>query len=210
MLALIVVIAGAYLIGSIPTGYLVALFRGVDLRAHGSGNIGATNAFRVLGKGPGAFVLLADALKGSAAVLWMPGLAVRIVGSTASESLPLIAGVAAILGHNYTCWLRFKGGKGIATTAGVMATLVPLGLTITFSTWLIVFLATRYVSVASIVAAIVLPIATMLTSRNHALWAVAFIFGGLAIWRHRGNLQRLRAGTESRIEFGRKPSPPKS
>jgi len=210
MIALVVVIAGAYFIGSIPTGYLVALLRGVDLRAHGSGNIGATNAFRVLGKGPGAFVLLADALKGSAAVLWMPGLAARIAGGTASESLPLIAGVAAILGHNYTCWLRFKGGKGIATTAGVMATLVPHGLAITFSTWLIVFLATRYVSVASIVAAIVLPIATMLTSRNHALWAVAFIFGGLAIWRHRGNLQRLRAGTESKIEFGRKPSPPKS
>lgn len=204
MLALVVAIAGAYLLGSIPTGYLVARLRGVDLRAHGSGNIGATNAFRVLGKGPGAFVLLADALKGSAAVLWMPALAVRIAGSTASESLPLIAGMASILGHNYTCWLRFKGGKGIATTAGVMATLVPLGLTITFSTWLIVFLTTRYVSVASIIAAIVLPIATMLTSQNRALWAVALVFGGLAIWRHRGNLQRLRAGTETRIEFGRK------
>ncbi|MFZ9856275.1 MAG: glycerol-3-phosphate 1-O-acyltransferase PlsY [Limisphaerales bacterium] len=209
MLALVVVIAGAYLLGSIPTGYLVALLRGVDLRAHGSGNIGATNAFRVLGKGPGAFVLLADALKGSAAVLWMPALAVRIAGSTASESLPLIAGVAAILGHNYTCWLRFKGGKGIATTAGVMATLVPVGLLITFVSWLIVFLTTRYVSVASIVAAIVLPIATMVTSQNRALWAVALVFGVLAIWRHRGNLQRLRAGTETRIEFGRKTPTPK-
>lgn len=209
MFTFVVVIIGAYLLGSIPTGYLVALLRGVDLRAHGSGNIGATNAFRVLGKGPGAFVLLADALKGSAAVLVMPDLAVRITGGTPSESLPLIAGVAAILGHNYTCWLRFKGGKGIATTAGVMATLVPLGLLITFLSWLMTFLATRYVSLASIVAAIVLPIATILTSRNRALWVIAFVFGGLAIWRHRANLQRLRTGTESRIEFGRKPSPPK-
>ncbi len=209
MLALVVIISGAYLLGSIPTGYLVALLRGVDLRAHGSGNIGATNAFRVLGKGPGTFVLLADALKGSAAVLWMPTLAVRIAGGSPSDSLPLIAGVAAILGHNYTCWLRFKGGKGIATTAGVMATLVPLGLGITFVTWLIVFLTTRYVSVASIAAAIVLPIATLFTSQNRALWAVALVFGGLAIWRHRGNLQRLRAGTESRIEFSRKPTPQK-
>ena len=210
MLALVVVIIGAYLLGSIPTGYLVALLRGVDLRAHGSGNIGATNAFRVLGKGPGAFVLLADALKGSAAVLLMPELAVRIAGGTPSESLTLIAGVTAILGHNYTCWLRFKGGKGIATTAGVMATLAPLGLLITFLSWLIAFLATRYVSLASIVAAIVLPVATILTSQNRALWVVALVFSVLAIWRHRGNLQRLRAGTESRIEFGRKPSPPKS
>ena len=209
MLVLVVVIAGAYLLGSIPTGYLVALLRGVDLRAHGSGNIGATNAFRVLGKGPGTFVLLADALKGSAAVLWMPEVAAKMGGGTPSDSLPLIAGVASILGHNYTCWLRFKGGKGIATTAGVMATLVPLGLAITFVVWLIAFLTTRYVSVASIVAAIVLPIATMLTSQNRALWAVALVFGGLAIWRHRGNLQRLRAGTESRIEFGRKPTPQK-
>ena len=143
MLALIVVIAGAYLIGSIPTGYLVALFRGVDLRAHGSGNIGATNAFRVLGKGPGAFVLLADALKGSAAVLWMPALAVRIAGSTATESLPLIAGVAAILGHNYTCWLGFKGGKGVATSAGAMAALIPPAFAVTVVTWLLVFFAGR-------------------------------------------------------------------
>lgn len=208
MLAFGVVIIGAYLLGSIPTGYLVALVRGVDLRAHGSGNIGATNAFRVLGKGPGAFVLLADALKGSAAVLVMPALAIRITGGSPPESLPLIAGVAAILGHNYTCWLRFKGGKGIATTAGVMATLVPLGLAITFVAWSIAFLTTRYVSLASIVAAVVLPIATMLTSPSRTLWMVTLLLGGLAIWRHRGNLQRLRDGTESRIEFGRNPSSP--
>ena len=209
MLALVVVITGAYLLGSIPTGYLVALLRGVDLRAHGSGNIGATNAFRVLGKGPGAFVLLADALKGSIAVLWMPALVHWIAVGTPSDSLPLVAGVAAILGHNYTCWLRFKGGKGIATTAGVMATLVPLALVITFGGWLIVFLTTRYVSAASIVAAVILPIATMLTSHDRALWVATLILAGLAIWRHRGNIQRLRTGTESRIGFGRKPSSPK-
>jgi len=196
----------AYFVGSLPTGYLVARVKGVDLRAHGSGNIGATNAFRVLGKGPGIFVLLVDALKGAAAVNWVPLLFSTQVTPEAAAYLPLVAGVGAILGHNYTCWLRFKGGKGVATTAGVMGALLPWALVIALSTWFLVLLLTRYMSIASIVAAIALPVGTAFTTSNRALWALAAVLGGLAIWRHRGNIQRLRAGTEPRFEFGGKRS----
>jgi len=196
----------AYFVGSLPTGYLVARVKGVDLRAHGSGNIGATNAFRVLGKGPGIFVLLVDALKGAAAVKWVPLWFSAPMTAEAAAYLPLVAGVGAILGHNYTCWLRFKGGKGVATTAGVMGALLPWALVIALSTWFLVLLLTRYMSIASIVAALALPVGTAFTTSNRALWALAAVLGGLAIWRHRGNIQRLRAGTEPRFEFGGKRS----
>ncbi len=190
-----------YFVGSLPTGYLVAWAKGVDLRAHGSGNIGATNAFRVLGKGPGILVLLVDALKGAAAVIWVPLLFADRLTPNAAAYLPLVAGIGAILGHNYTCWLRFKGGKGVATTAGVMGALLPWALVIALSTWFIVLLLSRYMSIASIVAAVALPVGTVFTTDNRALWALATVLGGLAIWRHRGNIQRLRAGTEPRFEF---------
>ncbi len=210
--AFVILIVVAYLVGSVPTGYLVARARGVDLRAHGSGNIGATNAFRVLGTVPGILVLLIDAFKGAAAVLWVPAL---VAGRTSAETaayLPMVAGVCAILGHNYTCWLGFKGGKGVATTAGVMGALLPLALAVALTTWFLVLVASRFMSVASITAAVVLPIATYFTTRNPALWVLATVLGALAIWRHRGNIQRLRAGTEPRFEFGRRtPStPPKA
>jgi glycerol-3-phosphate acyltransferase PlsY len=202
----------AYLVGSIPTGYLVARAKGVDLRAHGSGNIGATNAFRVLGKGPGIFVLLMDAFKGAAAVNWVPLLTASWVPGNAGTYLPLVAGVGAILGHNYTCWLRFKGGKGIATSAGVMGALLPWALVIALSTWFLVLVISRYMSIASIMAAVALPIGTYFTTSNRALWVLAAVLGGMAIWRHRGNIQRLRAGTEPRFEFRSKRSdtPPPS
>ncbi len=205
-------LVAAYLVGSIPTGYLVARAKGVDLRAHGSGNIGATNAFRVLGKGPGIFVLLMDAFKGAAAVIWVPLLTASWVPGNAGTYLPLVAGVGAILGHNYTCWLRFKGGKGVATSAGVMGALLPWALVIALSTWFLVLLISRYMSIASIIAAVALPIGTYFTTSNRALWALAAVLGGMAIWRHRGNIQRLRAGTEPRFEFRSKRSdtPPPS
>ena len=206
--SLAIVVAAAYLVGSIPTGYLVARARGVDLRAHGSGNIGATNAFRVLGTVPGILVLLIDAFKGVAAVLWIPPLVAARVDSGPATYLPLVAGVCAILGHNYTCWLRFKGGKGVATTAGVMGALLPLALLVALATWFVVLVSSRFMSVASITAAVVLPIATVFTTRDRTLWVLATVLGALAIWRHRGNIQRLRAGTEPRFEFRRKPSTP--
>lgn len=194
----------AYLLGSIPTGYLVARAKGVDIRKVGSGNIGATNAFRVLGKPAGIFVLAVDALKG-----W---LAVRLVGPlilsqfTPAESngseviiVALITAIFAVLGHNYTCWLGFKGGKGIATSAGVLTALVPWALLIILSVWIVLFLVTRYVSIGSIAASATLPFATWLTTGDWTLTVVTGAMGVLAIYKHKGNIQRLLSGTEPRF-----------
>ncbi|MFM8471546.1 MAG: glycerol-3-phosphate 1-O-acyltransferase PlsY [Limisphaerales bacterium] len=229
--ALITLVLLSYLLGSIPTGFLVAKAKGVDIRSVGSGNIGATNVFRILGKGPGIFVLTADAVKGALAVLVVGSLTVSVMQvlmpETASvvfgphigeirladsnlirvwEHHPALAGICAILGHNYTCWLRFKGGKGIATTAGVFAALAPAAFGIALATWLVVFAVSRYVSLASIVAAVALPLAVWLTGNGALLIGVSTALGALAIYKHKANIERLRAGTESRI--GSKPSEP--
>ena len=201
-----VALAG-YLLGSIPTGYLVARARGLDIRSVGSGNIGATNVMRVLGKPIGIVVLLADALKGGLATGLLPLFAARWAGNAASwpaEGLQILAGVSAILGHNYTCWLRFKGGKGVATSAGVLVVLMPKAFAVCLAVWLVVFAFSRIVSLASIAAAVALPIALLATSRSVTLVTVGATLGALAIYRHRSNIQRLLAGTEPRV--GRKSS----
>lgn len=203
-LALVLVLA--YLVGSVPTGYLMARFRGVDIRTVGSGNIGATNVFRILGKGPGTFVLLADMAKGVVAVLCLPHLIPASAGP--QPSAPLLAGVMAVLGHTFTCWLRFKGGKGIATSAGVFLALAPAALLVTLAVWIAVFAASRYVSLASIIAAACLPVAVWAFKGGTALMVVTCVVSALAIYRHKANIQRLLQGTENRI--GRsKPSSPK-
>ncbi|MCP5525287.1 MAG: glycerol-3-phosphate 1-O-acyltransferase PlsY [Verrucomicrobiales bacterium] len=195
----------SYLLGSIPSGFLVARAKGVDLRTVGSGNIGATNAMRVLGKPLGIFVLLADAAKGALACALAPGLVARLTGVGLPGSWPVIvAGVAAILGHNFTCWLRFKGGKGIATSAGVLLVLMPKALGICFVVWALVFGGSRIVSLASITAAFVLPFAVWLLGRERPVIVVAVALGALAIYRHRANIQRLLQGTEPRL--GAKPA----
>ncbi len=202
------VILCAYFLGSIPTGYLTAKARGIDIRSVGSGNIGATNAFRVLGKGPGTFVLLVDAAKGCLACAGLPwlggvlGLADGLSASTV-EWLRMVAGFSAILGHNYTCWLGFKGGKGIATSAGVLLALVPWALLIIVAVFLVVLGTTRYVSLGSILAAASLPFATWATGGSVSLVSVTALMTLLAIYKHRANIQRLCAGTESRL--GAKP-----
>lgn len=195
----------AYLLGSIPTGFLVAKSRGIDIRTVGSGNIGATNAFRVLGKGMGAFVLLADAFKGWLAVgVAAPAIATFLPGAPA-DYLRLAAALAVILGHNFTCWLHFKGGKGIATTAGVLVALVPLALAIVLGIWVVFSVTTRYVSVGSIAAAVALPFATWFTKNHNAgLTIVTSAMCVLAIVKHRKNIQRLLHGTENRISFAKK------
>ena len=191
----------AYLIGSIPTGFLMAKMRGVDIRSVGSGNIGATNVFRILGKGPGIAVLLIDALKGFLPAKFLPALFLHgaSMSSPRYQYLALIAGVFAILGHNYTCWLRFKGGKGVATTAGVLVAWVPLAFLIALGSWLVVFGVSRYVSLASIVAAVVLPFAVWGTDRRMFMIYIATLLSLLVIFKHRSNIQRLIAGTENRI-----------
>ena len=196
---LLLIALGAFLLGSIPTGYLVARAKGVDIRKHGSGNIGATNVFRTLGKPLGVFVFLVDALKGFAAV-W---LAVQF--GAGSDWAGIVAAVAVIAGHNYTPWLGFKGGKGIATSAGVLLALMPWAVLAIAVVWVLVFKISRYVSLASICAAAALPVAVGLLwfsgcGGNGPLLAFSLAISALAIWRHRTNIQRLRAGTESRFE----------
>jgi glycerol-3-phosphate acyltransferase PlsY len=209
ILSYIVTALLAYLLGSIPTGFLVAKARGVDIRTVGSGNIGATNAFRALGKTAGIFVLLMDALKGYLAV----ELVSRIVFHFFSDGAPLdnlriAAGVTAILGHNYTCWLHFKGGKGIATSAGVLIALVPLALLIILGIWIVLFATTRFVSIGSLAASFALPFATWFTKHDLGLTVVTGAMGALAIYKHRVNIQRLLNGTEHRIQFKKREAAP--
>ncbi len=200
----------AYLLGSIPTGFLVARSRGIDIRTVGSGNIGATNAFRILGTPAGISVLLVDALKGWVAVFfvarYMANFFYPTAGQTAFEWFRLIAGVCAILGHNYTCWLRFKGGKGIATSAGMLVALVPVPLLIILGIWIVVFLLSRYVSLASMVAAAALPFAALWRGESLTIVIVTACLATLAIYKHKANIERLRKGTESRFNF-KKPPP---
>lgn len=209
VLSYIVTALVAYLLGSIPTGFLVAKARGVDIRTVGSGNIGATNAFRVLGKGLGVFVLLMDALKGWVAVIVGAAVVDAVLpGGPPLEYLRITAGVTAILGHNFTCWLHFKGGKGIATSAGVLIALVPWALIIILFIFIILFLLTRYVSVGSIAASFSLPFATWFTTKDVGLTVVTGAMGALAIVKHRKNIQRLLNGTENRINFHKKEATP--
>jgi glycerol-3-phosphate acyltransferase PlsY len=192
----------AYLLGSIPFGFLVAKAKGIDIRSVGSGNIGATNAMRVLGKPAGIFVLLMDALKGYAACTWLVALIFKCFTAAPEqvETLHIIAGIGAVLGHNYTCWLKFKGGKGIATTAGVYLALAPWAVLIAFIVFILAVLLTKYVSVGSIAAAIALPVTVwVMTPQNLFLGIVTTALGVLAIYKHKGNIHRLVAGTENRL-----------
>ena len=201
IVAYFVVMVGAYLLGSIPTRYLIAQARGIDIRTVGSGNIGATNVFRILGKLAGIFVLVFDGLKGFAACAWFVDSIEKIFARTPGDEvyLRLIAGLAVVLGHNYTCWLRFKGGKGIATSAGVLAGIVPWALLIIMGLWMLFFALTRYVSVGSLVASFTLPFATWFTTKNWTLTVVTGAMGALAIYKHKANIERLLKGTENRI-----------
>jgi len=199
--AYIVVLVISYFLGSVPAGYLAGKSRGIDVRTVGSGNIGATNAFRVLGKTAGTVVLLADALKGFAAARWAPLLAIYLFPGAASqqEYLKLAAGVAAILGHNYTCWLNFKGGKGIATSAGVVLAWAPLACVTALALWGVVFVMTKFVSLASIAAALILPVAVWFWNRSLTMTIVMAALSALAIYKHKANIQRLLKGTENRV-----------
>ncbi|MEP7176080.1 MAG: glycerol-3-phosphate 1-O-acyltransferase PlsY [Gemmatimonadales bacterium] len=192
-------LAASYLLGAIPTSYLAGrLFRGIDLREHGSRNLGATNLYRVLGWRFALPVGLLDAAKGLIPVV------VFAPQVSPSEVFALICGLVAVLGHAFSVFVRFKGGKGVATAAGVMLGLTPVALGVAAAIWVALVYLTGYVSVASITAAAVFPLAVFLLDRPSApamLWldlAVALAI----IWLHRGNIHRLRNGTENR--FGRR------
>jgi len=174
-----------YAIGSLPIGYLVAQGAGgVDLRRVGSGNVGATNVYRTSGLAIAIAVMLADMGKGAAAVLLAGG------------SSPVAAGVAAVVGHIYPVWLRFRGGKGVATASGVFAILTPIPTLLAAAAFAVVVTRSRFVSLGSVVATIVLPIAEWMTPGLRAVDIGATLVAVLILFRHRGNIARLAARTE--------------
>ncbi|MFN8548338.1 MAG: glycerol-3-phosphate 1-O-acyltransferase PlsY [Candidatus Eisenbacteria bacterium] len=194
------VILASFVLGSIPTAlWCGRALRGIDLREHGSGNLGATNVYRVLGRGWGITVLLLDAAKGSVAV----ALARHLAGETSGGAwLPIAALFASVAGHMFTPFARWRGGKGVATTAGGWLALAPQVLAIVLGFWILVFACTRIVSIASILAGLALPIVLAWKSdapiSDPMVWAGAAV-GLLILIRHRANIQRLRRGEESRL-----------
>ena len=197
--------AAAYLLGSIPFGFLVARTRGIDIQSVGSGNIGATNVFRSVGKGAGVFTFACDFLKGLLPTLVLP---LAFASSLSPSQVPVLrvtAGFLAIAGHNWPIFLRFKGGKGIATSAGALVGIAPAAIVCGLATWLAVCALTRYVSLASIAAAAVVAAAAWtlrftVSPQNGLLVPVALtILAGVAVWRHHSNISRLLAGTEPTI-----------
>jgi len=204
MIMFIVVLAGSYLLGSIPFGYLIGRIAGIDIRKVGSCNIGATNVVRVLGKRYGYAVFLLDFFKGFGAVKLSMLLAMRSPPDLSSPELfGIIAAVSSIVGHSYPPWLKFKGGKGVATSAGALLALTAVGGLIWFGIWIVIFWLTRYVSVASITAALLLPVVILVISWRNQSAKVIFYFSvcaaAVVIWRHRSNLSRLIHGTEPRF-----------
>jgi len=194
----------SYLIGSVPWGYLFARLKGVDIRQHGSGNIGTANVLRVMGKKWGYLVFLCDFFKGFLSVKLGSLIAAYFLVNVGLGSV--IAAVACVLGHDYPIWLGFKGGKGIATLAGTVLSLFPPLVFVSFGVvWIAVFLISRYTSLASISAVVALPIAAHLIVAKTdlpLLLGFSVLMAALAIWLHRANIARLLNGTENR--FGRK------
>jgi glycerol-3-phosphate acyltransferase PlsY len=192
----------SYLLGAIPTSYLAGrLLRGIDLREHGSRNLGATNLYRVLGWRYALPVGLFDAAKGLIPVLVF---APRV---SPSELFALVCGLTAVLGHVFSVFVGFRGGKGVATAAGVMLGLTPAALGAALAVWIVLVYFTGYVSVGSIVAAAVFPLAVIVLdppSQPLVLWLDIAVAAAI-IWFHRGNIKRLLNGTESR--FGRRAAP---
>ena len=196
----------SYLIGSIPFGLLISKSRGIDIRSVGSGNIGATNVFRSVGKTWGLLTFLCDALKGFIPAFLLPILGNQMGYDFQGLEIGLLCGCAAIAGHNWSIFLKFTGGKGVATTAGVLLGVAPAAVGIGLVTWLLLLLSTRYVSVASMTAAIVVPAAAwwLYLKDGYLLPVVLSIIGLLMIWKHRTNIQRLLKGTEHRFNFRKK------
>ena len=196
----------SYLIGSIPTAYIFGrLLKGIDIRQFGSGNVGATNAMRVLGKTPGITVLILDALKGFMAVFFLGNFITMKCPVFSAEILSILLGLACISGHNWTIFLRFKGGKGIATTLGVLIGLsikivafkLILGLVI--MTWLLVLVFFRFVSLSSIIAGISLPVYLFVLKHSGILICLGIILAIFTILRHKQNIKRILQGKEPRL-----------
>ena len=202
MLFALAAIIAAYLIGSIPTAYIFGkTLKGIDIRKYGSGNVGATNVFRTVGKVPGIIVLVLDYLKGVIAVTLIPHLVHMVTSDfVADKSVFYIAlGAAAIVGHIWTCFLGFRGGKGVATTAGVMTGLYP-GIFLTgLVIWVLIFSIWKYVSLASLVAAASLPILAVIYKKDLTTIVFMSIICIVGAYSHRENIKRLIQGTENKL-----------
>jgi len=207
-IALLLSVIGAYLCGSIPFGLLIGKLKGIDIRRHGSGNIGATNVTRVIGKGWGKLCFALDFLKGCLPVLAL----VVLTGQTGCLKdqygiLPCAAALAAVCGHVYPVWIGFKGGKGVSTAAGAILALSPLPLLTALAVWVAVFYISRYVSLASILAAAFLPAACWLyglagigRKASATELGLLVLLAVLTILKHASNIKRLCNGTENRFE----------
>jgi acyl phosphate:glycerol-3-phosphate acyltransferase len=214
MLSVLAILSVAYLVGSIPTSIIAGkLLRGIDIREHGSGNAGATNSFRVLGTPVGIVVSLIDLSKGLFATLVVSQIRVDALPAFFLENgdiwMMLFAGLAAVIGHVFTLFAGFRGGKGVATGAGMLVGLAPVAIAIAAALFAIIVLATRYVSLGSILATISVPVTVLLQRFAFnvdvpapVIWICAFV-PILIVYTHRANVQRLMHGTESRV--GKKP-----
>jgi glycerol-3-phosphate acyltransferase PlsY len=203
----------SYLIGSLPTAYLFGrLFKGIDIREHGSGNMGATNALRVLGRGAGITVLLIDILKGALPVIFIGDYLVARDPGLSPEVVRIIIGISCICGHNWTVFLKFKGGKGVATTLGVLIGLslgIPVfakSLILIILLWLVVFLFSRIVSLASLIAALAFVPLLIIFRSSMVLVVFGLLISAFIVVRHRKNISRILQGKESRISFRKKQS----
>lgn len=191
----------AYLLGAVPFGLLAAKSKDIDIRSAGSGNIGATNVWRVMGKKWGILVFFLDAMKGFVPAKYFPILAASQVDDLNIKVFGVACAFLAVAGHNWPVYLRFKGGKGIASTAGALLGIAPAALGTGLAAWIIVFAISRYVSLASITAAVVIPVYawTMCRTDGKLIPVILTMLGAVAIIRHRANISRLLAGTEHRI-----------
>jgi len=206
MLTILAIMVVSYIIGSFPTSIIVGkILRGIDIREHGSGNAGGTNVFRVLGWKPGLLVMLVDVFKGFAATYWIPSQLAPL--SNHLPLLQLLAGIAAVVGHIWTVFAGFRGGKGVGTAAGMLLALFPQALIYCLLVFLLVLAATRIVSISSMMGAITLPIVLSVFKYGLdkpvplPLFIFSFFAAALIIYTHRANIKRLLNGTENR--FGR-------
>jgi glycerol-3-phosphate acyltransferase PlsY len=201
MILIILSIIAAYLLGGFPTAYVFGkVLKNIDIREYGSGNVGATNVFRTVGRIPGIIVLVIDFLKGVLAVVIIPAILMRLMPD---ELLPayvyIFLGAAVIAGHIWTPFLKFKGGKGVATTAGVMAALAPLLMAGCLVVWIVVFAIWRYVSLASIIAATALPVLAVFSGKSLSLIIFCSLLCIIGIYSHRSNIKRLIRGKEKKL-----------
>ncbi len=195
----------AYIIGSIPTAYIFGrVLKGIDIREYGSGNIGATNVFRVIGKTPGVIVLIIDVIKGYVTATFLASGFLYLAPVTRPELYRIMAGLSAIAGHNWTIFLKFKGGKGVAASAGVVIGLIPKIFWLGFLVWLITFFITGFVSLSSIVAVISVPIFTLAFGEPVEIIIFMCLLCLIIVYKHKPNIRRLARGEEKRISFFKK------